>query len=103
MSQKTFKPSDFLRKRRPEQYSDSVALEEPTLNIPILEQHFLSITGHSEEPSFEYFDRKLLEKEVCPNLMPQVGLMWLPFSGQFSTKKNQNYVQYQSKQLPFRI
>ena len=73
MSQKTIKPSDFLRKRRPEQYSDSVMLEEPTLNIPILEQHFLSITGHSEEQSFEYFSRKLLEREVCPNLMPQVG------------------------------
>lgn len=68
-----FKPSDFLRGRRPEQYSDSIVVEESPLNIPILEQHFLSITGHSEEQSFEYFSRKLLEKEVCPNLMSQVG------------------------------
>jgi hypothetical protein len=31
------------------------------------------------------------------------GLIWLPFLGQFSTMKNQNYVQQSKKQLSFRI
>jgi hypothetical protein len=31
------------------------------------------------------------------------NMMWLPFFGQFSTKKYQNYVQQNSNQLSFRI
>ena len=31
------------------------------------------------------------------------GVMWLPFLGQFSTKKNQNHVQESKKQLSSRI
>ena len=33
----------------------------------------------------------------------KIKVMWLPFSGQFSTKKNQDYVQKYSTKLSFRI
>jgi tetratricopeptide (TPR) repeat protein len=67
------KASEFLRNRRPERYSDSTIVEEPKLNRSILEYHLESLTSRSEEKPFEHFARKLMERLVCPNLMPQTG------------------------------
>jgi hypothetical protein len=69
----SLKMSEFLRKRRPERYSDSSVIEEPKLNRSLLEYHLEKLTSRSEEKSFEYFAKRLLEKLVCPNLIPQTG------------------------------
>lgn len=68
-----FKPSEFLKARRPERYSDSLVIEEPQLTKDILEYHLETLTSRSQEKEFEHFARSLLEKEICPNLRPQTG------------------------------
>ena len=68
-----YKPSDYLRARRPERYSDSILTEEPEVTQDILEYHLETLTSRSQEKEFEHFARKLAEKELCPNLLPQTG------------------------------
>ncbi|MEE5117125.1 hypothetical protein V2J95_20250 [Pseudomonas alliivorans] len=67
------KPQDFLRARRPEQFSDSVKLQESTIDRSMLEYHFETLNNRSQELEFEIFVRKLCEREVCPNLVAQTG------------------------------
>lgn len=66
-------PKDFLRARRPEQFSDSVKLHESAIDRSMLEYHFESLNNRSQELEFETFVRKLCEREICPNLVPQTG------------------------------
>lgn len=66
-------PKDFLRGRRPEQFSDSVKLQESAIDRSMLEYHFESLNNRSQELEFETFVRKLCEREICPNLVPQTG------------------------------
>lgn len=68
-----YKPSDNLRERRPENYSDSIATEEPQITKDILEYHLETLTNRSQEKEFEHFARLIAEKELCPNLLPQTG------------------------------
>ena len=68
-----FKPSDYLKARRPERYSDSIVREVPELTRKQLEYHLETLTSRSQEKEFEYFARKLAEKKICPNLIPQTG------------------------------
>jgi len=68
-----YKPSDYLRKRRPENYSDSIITEEPQITQVILEYHLDTLTSRSQEKEFEHFARRLAEKKLCPNLLPQTG------------------------------
>lgn len=67
------KPQDFLRSRRPEQFSDSVKLQEATIDRSMLEYHFETLNNRSQELEFEIFVRKLCEREICPNLVAQTG------------------------------
>ena len=67
------KPQDFLRARRPEQFSDSVKLQEATIDRLMLEYHFETLNNRSQELEFEIFVRKLCEREICPNLVAQTG------------------------------
>lgn len=67
------KPQDFLRSRRPEQFSDSVKLQEATIDRLMLEYHFETLNNRSQELEFEIFVRKLCEREICPNLVAQTG------------------------------
>ncbi len=67
------KPQDFLRARRPEQFSDSLKLQESTIDRSMLEYHFESLNNRSQELEFESFVRKLCEREICPNLVAQTG------------------------------
>lgn len=67
------KPQDFLRARRPEQFSDSVKLQESNLDRSMLEYHFETLNNRSQELEFEIFVRKLCEREICPNLVAQTG------------------------------
>ena len=71
--EQTYKPSDYLRERRPERYSDSITTEEPQITQDILEYQLETLTNRSQEKEFEHFARRLAEKELCPNLLPQTG------------------------------
>ena len=68
-----FSPSDYMRARRPELFSDSKVLVEPLLSREVFEYHLDSLTSRKQEYEFEYFCRRLAEKELCPNLLPQTG------------------------------
>jgi hypothetical protein len=67
------RPSDFMRARRPELYSDSKTFAEKSLSRELLEYHLETLTNRKQETQFEYFCRRLAERELCPNLLPQTG------------------------------
>lgn len=73
MASSPIKPSDFMRARRPELYSDTVFVDEPTLSRSQFEFHLDTLTQRKDEIRFEHFCRRLSEKEICPNLLPQTG------------------------------
>jgi hypothetical protein len=66
-------PSAFMRKLRPELYSDSGERAAYVLDAALLEFHLDSITSRNETHDFEVFCRKLCERTICPNLRPQSG------------------------------
>lgn len=68
-----FSPREFLKGRRPERFSDSVGQDSPVLDRSVLEYHLDTLTNRSEELQFEMFARRLLERTVCPNLLPHTG------------------------------
>lgn len=68
-----FRPSEFMRARRPELFSDSEVHQEPQLTRAVFEYHLDTLTNRKQENEFEHFCRKLAEKELCPNLIPQTG------------------------------
>ncbi len=67
------RPSEFLRSRRPELFSDSRLVGEPRLAREVFEYHLDTLTSRKQEIEFEAFCRRLAEKEICPNLLPQTG------------------------------
>jgi hypothetical protein len=73
LKRKTFRPSDFMRARHPELFSDSSMSFEPNLTREVFEYHLELLTSRKEETVFEHFCRRLAEKELCPNLSPQTG------------------------------
>lgn len=62
-----------MRARRPEQFSDTQDVEEQVLERGFFEYHLDTLTSRSEEKLFEHFAKKLCEKLICPNLIPQTG------------------------------
>jgi len=68
-----FRPSEYMRARRPELFSDSKIIEEPLLSREVLEYQLDTLTSRKQEYEFEHFSRRLAEKELCPNLLPQTG------------------------------
>lgn len=66
-------PSTFMRRLRPECYSDSGEHASYALSSSVLEYHLDSITARNETHDFEIFCRKLCERAICPNLRPQTG------------------------------
>jgi hypothetical protein len=62
-----------MRARRPELFSDTVSKEEYALDRSQFEFHLDTLTQRKEEIRFEHFCRRLAEKELCPNLLPQTG------------------------------
>lgn len=69
----SFRPSDFMRARRPEHFSDTRTVIESRLTREVLEYQLDTLTSRKQEIEFEYFARRLAEKEICPNLIPQTG------------------------------
>lgn len=68
-----FRPSEFMRARRPYLFSDTDVSEEAKLDRSTFEYHLGTLTARKQELDFEHFARKLVEKEICPNLRPQTG------------------------------
>lgn len=68
-----YSPSAFMRARRPEQFSDSRTADAPPLEKSFFEYHLETLTSRSDEKPFELFCRRLAQKEICPNLIPQTG------------------------------
>ena len=66
-------PSEFMRKLRPEHYSDSTGRTVYELDRSTFENHLESITQRNETHEFEIFCRKLCERVICPNLRPATG------------------------------
>lgn len=67
------RPSDLMRSWRPYLFSDSEKIEEIILPEATFEYHLDTLTSRKQEYDFEHFARKLAEKELCPNLVPQTG------------------------------
>lgn len=68
-----FSPKQFLKMRRPERFSDTVASAVPALDRAMLEYHLSTLTNRNEELLFEEFSKALLQRTVCPNLLPHTG------------------------------
>lgn len=66
-------PSEYMRKRRPHLFSDTLASVESTLTKEFLSYHLSTMTSRNGETTFEHFARKLAEAEICPNLLPNTG------------------------------
>src|SRR5437660_5239581 len=66
-------PSHYMRARRPELFSDSKTITAIGLPPAVLEYHLETLTNRKQEADFEHFCRRLAEKELCPNLLPQTG------------------------------
>jgi hypothetical protein len=62
-----------MRARHPDLFSDSKIFQESRLTREVFEYHLDTITDRKQEYEFEHFCRKLAEKELCPNLIPQTG------------------------------
>lgn len=66
-------PSQYMRERRPENYSDTKDRTVYLLEAPALEYHLESITQRNQTHEFEIFCRKLCERTICPNLRAHTG------------------------------
>ena len=73
LKKQTARPSEFMRARRPELFSDSKEDESYHLSREVFEYHLDTLTSRKQEIEFEHFCRRLAEKEICPNLLPQTG------------------------------
>lgn len=66
-------PSAFMRRLRPEYYSDTNDRTTYQLDRPTLEYHLETVTARNQTQAFEIFCRKLCERAICPNLKPATG------------------------------
>jgi len=73
LADESVRPSDFMRARHPELFSDSVVATEQSLSREVFDYHLESLMNRKEETVFEHFCRRLSEKALCPNLSPQTG------------------------------
>jgi len=64
---------EFYKENHPDQFSDSEIIHTSKLDRNFFEYFLNTITNRSEEKKFEIFCRRIAEKEICPNLLPQTG------------------------------
>lgn len=65
--------AEFFKNRRPEYFSDSIKYFEITLPKEHLAYELSKISTNQKQDSFETLGRRLAEKFISPNLIPQVG------------------------------
>ncbi len=87
LSKGEFRPLEYMRARRPELFSDSMVESQSLLGRELFEYHLETLTSRKEETKFEHFARRLCEREICPNLLPQTG----PTGGGDSKTDSENY------------
>jgi hypothetical protein len=87
LSNEEFRPSDFMRVRHPDLFSDSTNSPGVFLTRDGFEYHLDTLTSRKQETVFEHFCRRLAEREICPNLLPQTG----PTGGGDSKTDSENY------------
>lgn len=68
-----FRPSFFYRREHPDYFSDTTEIAEPLVTRDLLAFHLDQLTAAKKEREFEDFCRRLAEREICPNLLPQTG------------------------------
>lgn len=66
-------PSEFYRNRRPEFFSDSEKIYEVKLPREHFSFELSKISTNQKQDAFETLGRRLAEKFISPNLIPQVG------------------------------
>lgn len=66
-------PKEFLRQRKPEQFSDTIILGESQINPVMLEHHLITLGHRNQELDFERFGIRLCRAEITPNLLPNTG------------------------------
>lgn len=66
-------PSEFYKMRRPEYFSDSEIISDVELSREYLAYELSQISTNQKQDEFETLCRRLAEKFVSPNLIPQVG------------------------------
>jgi hypothetical protein len=67
------KPSEFYKSLRPEYFSDSELSYDIELPREILAYELEQISTNQKQDEFETLCRRLAEKSISPNLIPQVG------------------------------
>ena len=67
------KPSEFYKIRRPEYFSDSEIINKAVLPREVLGYELSKISTNQKQDEFETLCRRLAEKFITPNLIPQVG------------------------------
>lgn len=66
-------PTEFYKQRRPENFSDSELIQEAVLTRELLAFELSQISNNQKQDQFETLCRRLAEKFIAPNLIPQVG------------------------------
>lgn len=66
-------PSEFYKQRRPEFFSDSEIVTQVALPREYLSFELNKISTNQKQDEFETLCRRLAEKFISPNLIPQVG------------------------------
>lgn len=68
-----FAPRDYLRNRQPDLFSDSVSEKVASVDRSMLDHQLGTLTNRGQETNFERFARRLAQRTICPNLLPQTG------------------------------
>lgn len=66
-------PAAFMRRHRPELYSDTIDRPLYVLDRSMLEFQLETLTTRNEHLKFEIFCRKLCARALCPDIRPQSG------------------------------
>ena len=66
-------PKQFLKTRRPEQFSDSETISESQIDSTVLEFHLDTLVTRSQEIDFERFGIRLCKVAITPNMLPNTG------------------------------
>lgn len=80
-------PKELLKKLHPNQFSDSKIIEKVDCPREILDFKISNLSEHNMHFDFEDLIRKLMEREVCPNLIEETG----PAAGGDGKVDTENY------------
>ena len=65
--------TQFYKEMHPNQFSDSQIIQSAELARTFMDYYLSTIASKSLEKNFEKFCKRIIEMEVCPNLIPQTG------------------------------